>query len=839
MAPRGAVDEEAVMRSSKRARGALLLSGGAAALAVLGQQACSKMADPPVEVVSSAAVAKYDWLQFGGGPSHSGNNTLETQISQSTAGGLSKLFQMTLPETAEGQPVVLTGVSTSNGTHDLVFVTCRNGYLVALDAYTGVTVWSHQFGATNITMSSPAIDPSRNFVYTVGLDGYIHKVNVGSGAEVTGGGWPELATLKTSVEKDGTALGWATVGGTTYLYLGAGGYDGDGGEYQGHVTTVNLSTGAQKVFNAMCSNNTGHLGVNGCNGGGGAKSGIWAKAGITYDPLTNRIYAGTGNGTFAPSSFYWGDSILALNPDGSGAGNGNPLDSYTPSNYQTLQNNDKDLGSTNMLILPNNGSKYAHLGMQSGKDQVLRLINLDNMSGQGAPGKVAGEVSSTALATGGEVQNPCATWINPADNSTWVFVVSPSSGINASKLQVDGSGNPSLSNVWHQSGGGGGAHVANNVLYWASNGNIHALNPTTGALLWNSTIIGSIHWQTPLVVNGVLYITDSGRKITGYSLGGQGGNGAPLSRTGWVASASDVGGGAAANAIDGNATTRWSTGKTLASGMWFQIDMGSAKTFNSILMDSTGSANDFVLGYQVAISNDGATFGSPVATGTGSSALVQATFAAQTARYFRITSTSAGTNWWSIHELNAYNGSGGMGSGGSGGSTGSGGSSGTSGTGGSGGAGGAGGGTAATKINCGGPAAPPFVADVDFAGGTTINHANTIDTSGVTSPAPAVVYQTARTGNFTYTIPGFSASSSHTVRLHMCETYFSTVGSRTFNVGINGTTVLTSYDIFAATGAKNKAIAPQFTVNANASGQYVIQATSVVNNSLISGIEIQ
>jgi len=142
-------------------------------------------------------------------------------------------------------------------------------------------------------------------------------------------------------------------------------------------------------------------------------------------------------------------------------------------------------------------------------------------------------------------------------------------------------------------------------------------------------------------------------------------------------------------------------------------------------------------------------------------------------------------------------------------------------------------------INAGGPAVSSFLADQDFAGGGTINHANTIDLSGVTNPAPMAVYQTARVGNFTYTLPGFAAGSSHTVRLHFTETFFSTTGSRTFNVSINGTQVLTNFDIVAAAGAKNKAVIEQFTENANSSGQYVIQFSSVVNQSLVSGIEIQ
>ncbi len=146
---------------------------------------------------------------------------------------------------------------------------------------------------------------------------------------------------------------------------------------------------------------------------------------------------------------------------------------------------------------------------------------------------------------------------------------------------------------------------------------------------------------------------------------------------------------------------------------------------------------------------------------------------------------------------------------------------------------------AGVQINSGGPAVSPFVADKDFTGGATINHANTIDLSGVTNPAPMAVYQTARVGNFTYTVPGFTAGSSHKVRLHFAETFFATAGSRTFNVSINGTQVLSNFDIFAAAGAKNKAIIEQFTVNANASGQYVVQFTTVVNQSLLSGIEVQ
>jgi Malectin domain/EGF domain len=143
------------------------------------------------------------------------------------------------------------------------------------------------------------------------------------------------------------------------------------------------------------------------------------------------------------------------------------------------------------------------------------------------------------------------------------------------------------------------------------------------------------------------------------------------------------------------------------------------------------------------------------------------------------------------------------------------------------------------QIDCGSSTAvTPFAADEDFVQGATINHANPIDTSKVTNPAPAAVYQTARDGNFTYTISGFAAGSSAMIRLHFAETYFNAAGSRVFNVAINAANVLTNFDIIEAAGVENRAYIAQFTETANTSGAYVIQFTSVVNNSLVSGIEV-
>src|SRR5712691_4928419 len=142
-------------------------------------------------------------------------------------------------------------------------------------------------------------------------------------------------------------------------------------------------------------------------------------------------------------------------------------------------------------------------------------------------------------------------------------------------------------------------------------------------------------------------------------------------------------------------------------------------------------------------------------------------------------------------------------------------------------------------INAGGPAIGAFVADKDFTGGMTSTHAVTIDTSGVINPAPTQVYQSIRFGNFSYTIPGFTAGSTHTVRLHFAETFWTAAGQRVFNVSINGAAVLTHFDIVAAAGATHKAIVEQFTATAGSTGAITIQFVTVTNNAAINGIEIQ
>jgi hypothetical protein len=87
-------------------------------------------------------------------------------------------------------------------------------------------------------------------------------------------------------------------------------------------------------------------------------------------------------------------------------------------------------------------------------------------------------------------------------------------------------------------------------------------------------------------------------------------------------------------------------------------------------------------------------------------------------------------------------------------------------------------------------------------------------------------------------VPGLTPGASYTVRLHFAEIYWNSAGQRLFNVAINGATVLSDFDIYAAAGGKDKAVVEQFTAMADAQGRITIAYTSVKDNAKSSGIQI-
>jgi outer membrane protein assembly factor BamB len=824
------------------------------------------------------AQSSTDWLQFNGDQQRSGANYAETTIDSSNVGSLKSVFTFTLANPTDAAPVVLTGVSTSSGVRDLLFINSKDGDFYALDAHTGMEIWSAK-AAGGFNNSSPAIDPNRLYVYMPGADGFVHKYDVATGVEVTGGGFPEMITSASGTKIPG-ALGIATdASGVTRLYGTSSGF---GSAPYGSITAIDLATGTQNVFNMVCSNLNLHIAAPGNPGCGNNGGGVWSRSGEVYDPATNLIYVATAEfGAFSPSTHRWSQTLLAINPDATN-NNGNPVDSNTPTNYASEISGDIDYGSSNAVVMPDlPGSTVAHVVLMCGKDAQMRLLNANNLSGQGGPGHTGGDLSDTPLPQGGEAFSQFALWHEPSDNSYWV-IASSTKGISGLIYTLDSANRPTLLPQWHLTNGWVTSPVVANSIVFAANeaGLVFALDVKTGGQLWSATT-PSRHWSSPVVVNGMLYVT-SGFTGTGtLSAFGLPSSGSPpnpptnLAATAvsssqinlsWTASTtsgvtysifrSTTSGftPSSSNEItsDVSGTTYSDTTGLTASTTYFYLaeavgsggtstksNQASATTLAgasctavpsapTALSATAASSSQINLNWTASTAGTGCSVAYNVYSSTTSG------FTPSTSNQiasnlnstsFSNTGLAASTTYFYLVEAVDSDGSSGPSNQGSA-TTQSGGS----------------GGTQIIAINAGGPVEGSFVADEDFSGGATIDHANTINTSKVTNPAPAAVYQSARdaaTGApFSYTIPGFVAGDSYLVRLHFAETFFTTKGSRVFNVSINGTQVLTNFDIVAASGGENIANIQQFTENANSSGQFVISFTSVTNNALISGIEI-
>ena len=118
----------------------------------------------------------------------------------------------------------------------------------------------------------------------------------------------------------------------------------------------------------------------------------------------------------------------------------------------------------------------------------------------------------------------------------------------------------------------------------------------------------------------------------------------------WKLSASHDNAGCAA-AIDGNDSSRYTTGASQAPGMWFQIELPQETSVAGVELNSVKSPRDYPRGYKAEVSNDGQKW-VEVAHGNGKEPITEIEFPAAKAKFIRVTQTgSVNGLFWSIHEL--------------------------------------------------------------------------------------------------------------------------------------------------------------------------------------------
>jgi hypothetical protein len=479
-------------------RRVLSLGALATCLLVIGGCGGGQMATiAPSAVPTSASLAKAkipsgDWTRFDFDAERSGVGPAATGLTAHNVGAL-RLRKVKLPGTVDSSAIELHAVKVRGRVRDALFMTTTYGRTLAINPAGGQILWeftprdikSYE-GSAQITTASPIADPDRGFIYAASPDGLIHKLSVANGREVHSGGWPVSVTRDPTHEKIASALNIS--GGS--LIVTTGGYIGDVPPYQGHVVTIDRTSGRiSTVWNSLCSDRHALFVPRTCPA---SDSAIWARAGGVVEPGSGRILLATGNAPFNGSTD-WGDSVLELSPDGA-----HLLHNWTPADQAQLNSTDADLGSTAPAILP--AFHGRHLAVQGGKAGVLDLLDLDRLDGttSGPSSRLGGEVDRIQSPGGDQVFTAPAVWSH--GGRTFVFV---GDGAGPWAYVLAGSAaHPRLSVAWRSGSGGTSPVIAGGLLYvYDPSGALDVYLPASGRRLV-SLPAGGGHWNSPIVIGG-------------------------------------------------------------------------------------------------------------------------------------------------------------------------------------------------------------------------------------------------------------------------------------------------------------------------------------------------
>jgi hypothetical protein len=261
------------------------------------------------------------------------------------------------------------------------------------------------------------------------------------------------------------------------------GYFGDAPPYQGHVASIDRSSGRLvSVFNTLCANRRGLLAPSSCRA---SDSAILSRAGPVVEPGGRRILIDTGNGPWDGSTSF-GDSVLQLAFPSLGL-----RQTFTPTDQERLNTSDTDLGSS--APVPLGGNRV----LVAGKDGIVRVLELSRLNGRSPSSHtlLGGELQRLPLPGGGELFSAPAVWHH--GGHTTVFV-GDEHAIAAYVLRRG-----RLYLAWQNGTPGTSPVLAGGLLYVydPAGGGIAVYRPTSPHPI--ATLPGLPgHWNSPIVVDG-------------------------------------------------------------------------------------------------------------------------------------------------------------------------------------------------------------------------------------------------------------------------------------------------------------------------------------------------
>lgn len=388
----------------------------------------------------SVNVLSYRYDQTGQGVNAQETTLTPTNVNNADFG---KIATTPVDGQVYAEPLYVAGVNIAGGTHNVVYVATEHDSVYAIDANSGAVLWHDSFLSTGVTTvpwqdtgsgalkpemgitATPVIDLSTNSIYVLAntketrADGThyvykLHALDLGTGAENLGGPLTIADTICNNPtptdDSDFTYVSGPSVNGT-----GAGSVNGvisfnalrefsrvGMTEVNGNIfmafsshPDVDPSHGWVLSVNASNMTLTGALNLT----PNGTLGNIWQAGNSFVVDGNGNLYCATGNGTFDttlnaagfPVNGDYGDSIvkIAVDPTSTPTNqniNGwglKVVDYFTPFNQQLLDDEDYDLNSGGLILLPPSAGSAANpnLMIQGGKYGTEYLLNQDNMGG--------------------------------------------------------------------------------------------------------------------------------------------------------------------------------------------------------------------------------------------------------------------------------------------------------------------------------------------------------------------------------------------------------------------------------------------------------------------------
>jgi len=467
-------------------------------------------------IAASGTARGQSVLQYHGGPSRGGNFVVPSLTWERARGiRLDPGFHSRFSGHVYAQPLFWQPAG-------MLIVATEDDTVLAIDAKSGAQIWTRALGRPvpletqpcgNIDplgiTGTPIIDERTQALY---LNAIVaepsephHKIfalSLKDGAPLPG--WPiDVAEALAARGQSFNARFQNQRGALALLdgrvYVPYGGHSGDCGDYRGWVVGIGVRDPRDIVSWST-------------RGRGG---GIWAPGGIAGDGRS--LFVATGN-TIGVSTWSDGEAVFRLAPDLHR--DDGPRDFFAPTDWQTLDRRDADLGGTNPLLLnmPGAGGSTP-LVLALGKDARAYLLDRNRLGGIG--GELTSETVSTRAILTAPSAYPAADGVFVAFQGQGARCPAASRGDGLTVLQISGGAPPALTTAWCGALRGEGSPIVtttdgrSNPIVWIlgaeGDGGLHGYRGDTGEPLFNDgapgdAMTGLRHFQGLLAAGDRLYV---------------------------------------------------------------------------------------------------------------------------------------------------------------------------------------------------------------------------------------------------------------------------------------------------------------------------------------------